>query len=132
MTAQAPSRWATDADVLANLLTRIRTWKPLDSEALLDDVASALDDVPPREEEAEEIAERLRGHLVQLVSIAVAGAADRDSRYAGALVKRARALRAVGMSGDNLRAVLHLRQLGWVTSELLDQLVALKSIKEAA
>jgi hypothetical protein len=132
MTVQTPSRWATDDDSVANLLERIRTWTPLDGTALLDDVAAVLDGVPPSEEETEEIAERLRGYLMQLVNIAVTSEADQRSKYAEILVQRARDLRAEEMSGDHRRAVLHLRQMGWVTSELLDQLVALKSIKEAA
>jgi hypothetical protein len=132
MAVQAPSRWATDDDFVANLLARIRTWKPLDGAALLDDVAAVLDDVPLSEEDVEDAAERLRGHLMQLVNIAISSEADQKSGYADTLIHRARALRAEEMSGDHRRAVQHLRQMGWVTSELLDQLVGLDSTKEAA
>lgn len=132
MTVQTPRSYVTDDESVAYLLDRIRIWKPLDGAALLDDVAAVLDDVPPREEDADETAERLRGHLMQLVNIAVSSQADQRSRYADTLVQLARTLRAEEIPGDHRRAVLHLRQMGWVTSELLDQLVALNSIKEAA
>lgn len=132
MTVQAPSRWATDDDSVANLLTRMRIWAPLDDAALLDDVASVLDDVPPHEESTEEVAQRLRGHLMQLVNITLAGGADQRSTYAATLVQRSRSLRAEDLPDDRRGAVLHLRQMAWATGELLDQLVALNSIKEAA
>jgi hypothetical protein len=128
----ASTRWVTDHGAVADLLVRIRAWTPLDGPALLDDVALVLDEGPPAEEQAEEIAERLRGYLMQLVNIALAGGADRGSAYAGVLIQRARALRVEEMPGDSRRAVLHLRQLGWVTGELLDQLVVLHYVKEAA
>lgn len=132
MAVQTPSRWATDDEAVADLLARIRTWTPLDGEALLDDVASVLDDVPPSEDETEEIAERLRGHLMQLVHIAIANGIEEKSTYGADLVQRARTLRAEEVPGDHRQGVLHLRKLGWVTNELLDQLVALNFIKEAA
>lgn len=132
MAVQTPSRWATDNEAVADLLARIRTWTPLDGDALLDDVASVLDDVPPSEDETEEIAERLRGHLMQLVHIATANGIEEKSAYGADLVQRARTLRVEEVPGDHRQGILHLRQLGWATNELLDQLVALKFIKEAA
>jgi len=125
MTVVALTRRATDEEAVAYLLDRIRIWKPLDGAAL-------LDDVPLREEESEEVAQRLRGYLMQLVNIAISSEADQRSQYADTLVQRARNLRAEEMPGDHRRAVLHLRQMGWVTCELLDQLVALNSVKEAS
>ncbi|MET9595677.1 DUF6415 family natural product biosynthesis protein [Streptomyces sp. NPDC006516] len=51
-----------------------RTWprEPFDAaDTLLNDVGTALDGLPPAEEYLEELAERLREHLMQLVDIAI-------------------------------------------------------------
>lgn len=117
-------------DVLG--LLRRWAWTALDTEALLDDVAMALDDIAPSQEHIQELVQRFRGHLMQLVDIAVSTRVWQKSAYADTLIQRARALRAEEMPGDYRRAVLHLRQMAWGTSELLDRLVALDSIKGAA
>ena len=131
-----PEAWKSplDADGLHAVLGLLRrwAWTAGDSEALLDDGARALDDVAPNEEEIEDIVQRFRGHLMSLVDIAVSTQASKQSAYAGTLVQRSRAVRAVEMPGDHRRAVLHLRQMGWLVSELLDQLVALDFIEGAA
>ncbi len=123
-----------NADGLHEVLGLLRrwAWTAGDSEALLDDVARALDDVAPNEEEIEDIVQRFRGHLMSLVDIAMSTQASQQSAYAGTLVQRSRAVRAVEMPGDHRRAVLHLRQMGWLVSELLDQLVALDFVEGAA
>ena len=123
-----------DADGLHDILGLLRrwAWTAGDSEALLDDVALALDDVAPCEETIEEVVQRFRGHFMSLVDIAVSTQALQQSAYANTLVRRARALRADEMPGDHRRAVLHLRQMGWLIGELLDQLVALDHIEGAA
>lgn len=128
-------RWKPplEAAGLSDMLGLLRrwAWTALDSEALLDDVAIALDDIAPAEEDIEESVERLRGHLIQLVDIAVSTRVWQQSAYADTLIQRARALRAEEMPGDHRRAVPHLRQMAWNVSELLDQLVALHSIQGA-
>lgn len=72
-------RWEPplDADSLAGVLDRLRSWTPLDGNALLDDVATALDDVPPAEAEAVRLTARLQGQLAQLLDIAVAAESGR-------------------------------------------------------
>lgn len=42
------ARWepAADAELLGELPGKLRSWQPLDGEAVLDDVAAALDDIP--------------------------------------------------------------------------------------
>ncbi|SEP02599.1 DUF6415 family natural product biosynthesis protein [Actinacidiphila rubida] len=129
-------RWQPPLDAaglndLHGLLLRW-AWTAQDSNDLLDEVARALDDVPPPEEEIEDFVERHRGYLMRLVNIAVATRVWYRSVYADTLVQRARVLRAVEMPGDHSQAVLHLRQMGWVAGELVDQLVVLNSIKGAA
>ncbi|MER7816781.1 transposase [Streptomyces sp. NPDC096153] len=61
---------------LAHVLARRRGWEAFDGEAHLDDVADVLDDVVPAEADVDDVAERLRGHLVRLVNIAVAHEAE--------------------------------------------------------
>lgn len=125
-------RWTPPLDhaALETVLAKVRRWQPFDGGALLDDVATALDDVIP-EEAVEEIAQRLRGHLMQLVTIAVAGEAEQDTA-AAQLIERARMLRTDDVPGDHRKAVGHLRRMGWTASELLERLVAMKHLKEAA
>ncbi|KAF3470069.1 DUF6415 family natural product biosynthesis protein [Streptomyces sp. Tu 3180] len=124
-------RWTPPLDhaALGNVLAKVRRWQPFDGGALLDDVASALDDVIP-EEAVEKIAQRLRGHLMQLVTIAVATEAGQDTAVAQ-LIERARALRTNDVPGDYRKAVGHLRRMGWTAGELLERLVAMKHLKEA-
>ncbi|WP_086681114.1 DUF6415 family natural product biosynthesis protein [Streptomyces pseudogriseolus] len=116
---------------LTTVLDRLRGWTAFDGGALLDDVATALDDVPPAEEHTEELAERLRGHLMQLVTIAVAAEAEQDTA-ARQLIERARTLRAEDLPGGHWKAVAHLRRMGWTTNELYDWLAANRRLKEAA
>ncbi|MEU0857524.1 DUF6415 family natural product biosynthesis protein [Streptomyces griseofuscus] len=119
------------ADVLG--LMRRWAWTEQHTEALLEDVALALDDVlAPSEEVIEDIVQRFRGHLMKLVDIAVSSLVWQGSAYANTLILRGRALRAEEMPGDYPRAVQHLRQMGWIVSELLDQLVACESIEGVA
>jgi hypothetical protein len=123
-----------DAAGLTDVLGLLRrwAWTGADSEALLDDVGAALDDIAPCEEDVEECVQRLRGHLMRLVDIAVSTRVGQQSVYADTLIQRARVLRAEDMPGDRRRAVAHLRRMAWILGELLDQLVTHDSIKEAA
>ncbi|WP_328914761.1 MULTISPECIES: DUF6415 family natural product biosynthesis protein [unclassified Streptomyces] len=113
-------------------LLRRWAWTALDSEAVLDDVATALDGMTPSEEAIGTFVRRLRGHLMQLVDIAVSTRVRQKSAYADILIQQARALRAEEMPGGHHRGVPHLRRTAWFVSELLDQLVALGSIEGAA
>lgn len=120
-----------DRRQLTTVLDRLRGWTPFDGGALLDDVAAALDDVPPAEEDTEELAERLRGHLMRLVTIGVATEAEEDTA-AAQLIEQARTLRVEELPGGHWKAVAHLRRLGWTANELHDRLAALRCLKEAA
>jgi hypothetical protein len=123
-----------DADCLNDVLGLLRrwAWTEWDTEALLDDVALVLDDVAPPEEVIEDIVQRFRGYLMRLVDIAVSSLIWQESAYADTLIQRGRVLRVEEMPGDHSRAVQHLRQLGWIVSELLNQLVAFDSIEGVA
>ncbi|MFF8196685.1 DUF6415 family natural product biosynthesis protein [Streptomyces bobili] len=113
------------------MLSKLRTWQAFDGDALLDDVATALDDVPPAEQDVEEVAQRLRGHLMRLVNIAIAAEAERDD-VAGYLIERARALRVEELPGDHRKAVGYLRRMGWIVNEFLERLVAMRCLKGTA
>ncbi|WP_344047514.1 DUF6415 family natural product biosynthesis protein [Streptomyces thermoalcalitolerans] len=107
----------------------IRAWQPYDGNAWLDDVGDALDSVPPAEDRVDELAQRLRGYLTQLVNYAVnSGTEAQDSRTMDP-VARARALRAEKPPGDYHQGVVHLRRLGRAVNELHDLLVEQHVIK---
>ena len=116
---------------LTTVLNRLRGWDPFDGCALLDDVAAALDDVPPADEDTAQLAERLRGHLARLVTRAVASEAEQDTA-AAQLVLRARTLHADPLPRGREAAIAHLRRLGWTANELHDRLTAIRCLKEAA
>jgi hypothetical protein len=128
------ARWepTADAALLGELLCKLRSWQPLDGGAVLDDVATALDDVPPGEAQIAELTQRLCGYLARLTAIAVAVEADRRDAQMAALVQRGRVLRSVEVAGDRAVAARHLRCIGWVTNELMECLVAAKCLKEVA
>ncbi|MER5387219.1 DUF6415 family natural product biosynthesis protein [Streptomyces sp. NPDC002688] len=126
--------WAPplDHEALETVLTKVRGWQPFDGESLLDDVGAVLDGVVPGEEALEGHGLRLRGHLMQLVAIAVAGKAGQMDSEVEQLIERARRLRAEAMPGDHLQAVGHLRRMAWSVNELHERLGALKCLREAA
>ncbi|MER6789861.1 DUF6415 family natural product biosynthesis protein [Streptomyces sp. NPDC000658] len=132
MSAPAVAQWApANEETLTTLLAAVRQWRPFDGDALLDDVGAALDDVMPGEDDVEDIAERLRGHLMQLVDIALAGEAN-DDEEAALLIERARQVRVEDVPGEHWRAVGHLRRMAWIVNELLERLGALRCLKECA
>ncbi|MBT2491601.1 hypothetical protein J7E96_24350 [Streptomyces sp. ISL-96] len=116
-----------DAGTLARVVDRLRGMKPL--EAILDDIGDVLGNQEPREHESEEIAQRLRGDLMRLVTIAVA-AAD-DDAVVTELIQQARTLRSEELPGDNRKAIGHLRRMARVTNDLLARLAETGTTKEA-
>jgi Family of unknown function (DUF6415) len=118
-----------DAEALTHLIDKMRIWTPLDGPALLDDVASVLD-ILPLGANVEAIAQRLRGHLAQLLNITGSARSAQDSEYVESLVRRSQTLWARELPRRRTCALCHLRQMAWVTGELLDQLVAFHVVKE--
>ncbi|MFD5661512.1 DUF6415 family natural product biosynthesis protein [Streptomyces hirsutus] len=104
-------------------------WTPPLSEH---DLTAVLDDLPPAAEDAAGIAERLRGHLARLVTIAVAAEEDRRDAITAQLIEQARALSTESILGDCWPATGHLRRMGWTASELLDRLVSTRCLREVA
>ncbi|WP_240798759.1 DUF6415 family natural product biosynthesis protein [Streptomyces sp. H23] len=123
-----PARLPDRAKVEA-ALAAVRAWAPYDGDAWLDDVADALDTVPPPEDVVDELAQRLRGYLMQLVSYAVTSEAEKQDGRATRLITRAREMREEELPGDYLKSVVHLRRMGWAVNELHDLLTELEAVK---
>ncbi len=125
--AQPPrDQWVPRKEqLLARLLTAVEGWRPLSMGPLLDDVAQAVDYVPPPPALQPELIQRLHAHLRQLENIALANGACHE-KYVAGLVVWSRALRA-NPAGLGLG---YLRQTGWACGELADALVALGCVKE--
>uniref|UniRef100_A0AAU1I9P0 DUF6415 family natural product biosynthesis protein n=1 Tax=Streptomyces sp. NBC_00180 TaxID=2903632 RepID=A0AAU1I9P0_9ACTN len=92
-----------DREALTLLLGKVRTWQAFDGEALLDDVAAVLDDVIPAEEHVDELTERLLGHLMRLVTIAVAAEEEQRDAATARLKDQARTLSCEKVPGGPLQ-----------------------------
>jgi hypothetical protein len=127
-------QWAPplETDTLARVVAKFRDWEPLDRDTIFDDLASVLGDQAPQDDEVDELAERLRGSLMQIVNIALAGLADEKDQEAAVLIERARTLRSAELPDGYWKALGHLRRLGWVTHELLECLSQTGHLKDAA
>ncbi|MFE9812468.1 DUF6415 family natural product biosynthesis protein [Streptomyces sp. NPDC005227] len=97
----------------------------------MDDVGAVLDDVVPGEDDLDEHALRLRGHLMQLVAIATATEAHQKDTEAARLVERARQVRTEDLPGDHRQALGHLRRMAWAVNELHERLGEIACIREA-
>ncbi|MFI8194017.1 DUF6415 family natural product biosynthesis protein [Streptomyces sp. NPDC085946] len=106
-------------------------WEPFDGNAVLNDVANALDNVVLAEEDIEQFTQRLPSHLMGMVTIGIAGEAERDAA-AAQLIAQVRALSDQDVLGDHQAAVGHLRRMAWTVNELFDRLVAKKCLRAAA
>ncbi|MEU2909179.1 DUF6415 family natural product biosynthesis protein [Streptomyces massasporeus] len=115
---------------LKRVLEKVQRWAPYVDGSLLDDVAAVLDDYTPPEDKVEEHAQRLRGHLMRLVNLAVTSQTDqRDQRIAD-LVERGHHIRSEEVPSDHRRAVGHVRQMAWTLNELLELLVGNQCLTE--
>ncbi|CAL9500699.1 DUF6415 family natural product biosynthesis protein [Streptomyces sp. enrichment culture] len=116
---------------LRRVLKKVQRWAPYVDGLLLDDVAAVLDDYTPTEHEVDEHAQRLRGHLVRLVHLAVfSKVAEQDGQVAD-LIERGRTIGTEEVPIDHHRAVGHLRRMAWTLDELLERLVAHQCLAEA-
>lgn len=121
-----------DAETLASVLAACRAWRPLDGETILDDVGAVLDDIMPDEDDLDEHALRLRGHLMQLVAIATAAEAGQKDTETARLIERARQVRTEDLPGDHRQALGHLRRMAWAVNELQERLGEISCIRETA
>lgn len=113
-----------DTEGLRTFLRKLRTWEAFGGNA--NDVAEALDDVVPHAEHLEGLADLHRGHLLRLVSIAVAAGAEERDAAAARLIERAR---SEDLPGGHWKAVGPLRRMGWTVNELLERMVATGCVK---
>ncbi|WP_307818548.1 DUF6415 family natural product biosynthesis protein [Streptomyces sp. MBT62] len=138
MTAQGwthPVRRAekpSDPDKVRWLLGKVQTWQPYVDGLLLDDLAAVLDDYSPSEEEVEDFALRLRGHLMRLANLALTSKVAERDEVVAELVERARDIRSEELPGDHRQAVGHVRRMAWNVNELLERLVETQCLKAAA
>ncbi|MGA5146949.1 DUF6415 family natural product biosynthesis protein [Streptomyces griseoincarnatus] len=116
---------------LRKILEKVQRWTPYVDGLLLDDVAAVLDDYTPTEHEIEEHTQRLRGHLLRLVHLAVVSRVAETDQQTAVLVERARTIRSEEVPTDHRRAVGHIRRMAWMLDELLERLVARQCLTEA-
>lgn len=116
---------------LRRVLEKVQHWAPYVDGLLLDDVAAVLDDYTPTEHEVDEHAQRLRGHLMRLVHLAVVSRVAETDQQTAVLVERGRTIRSEEVPTDHRRAVGHIRRMAWTLDELLERLVAHQCLTEA-
>ncbi|MEU1180676.1 DUF6415 family natural product biosynthesis protein [Streptomyces sp. NPDC005820] len=121
-----------DADRLRWVLQKVQRWQPYVDGSLLEDLAVVLDHYTPGEEEVDDMALRLRGHLMRLVNLAVTSKVEQQDEKVAELVANGRAMRCAELPGDHMKVVGHLRRMAWNVNELLELLVDNQCLREAA
>lgn len=116
---------------LRQILEKVQRWTPYVDGLLLDDVAVVLDDYTPTEHEVAEHAQRLRGHLMRLVQLAVVSKVAEQDEQVADFIERGRTIRTEEVPRDHRRAVGHIRRMAWMLDELLERLVAHQCLTEA-
>lgn len=116
---------------LRRVLEKVQRWAPCVDGLLLDDVAAVLDDYTPTEHEVNEHAQRLRGHLLRLVHLAVVSKVAEQDGLVADVIERGRTIGTEEVPTDHRRAVGHLRSMAWTLDELLERLVAHQCLTEA-
>ncbi|WP_447035774.1 DUF6415 family natural product biosynthesis protein [Streptomyces sp. DSM 118878] len=124
---------------LHDLLSAVRNWEPVDWDSVYDGLDTVLNEevshhaagasgssrpgaAGPGYEEAEELAQRFRGALMQLVNRGLRDDADKKHRDITDLIEQARTLRAEELPCDERQALILLRKLGRITLELAERL----------
>ncbi|MFJ8980447.1 DUF6415 family natural product biosynthesis protein [Streptomyces sp. NPDC102282] len=120
-----------DAEGLRYVLGRVKDWKPLDVEEVFDDLDTAIGNQPPPVASTGALIDRLRGHLKQLSDIAVADEKYPPTAEMVQLVGRGRPLRDQRTPADHQQAVGFARRLAFVTSDLVEELIEARYIKES-
>ncbi|GAA2718535.1 MULTISPECIES: DUF6415 family natural product biosynthesis protein [Streptomyces] len=130
---QPPSRWMPPTTENARrLLAALQSWQPLNVDAVFDDLNAILGDQAPAVDEVDELADRLRGHLMQLVNIALANAQSEVAlASAHGAVEQGRVVGSEELPGDYRKALGLLRRLALATEALVELLISAKWIKDA-
>ncbi|EDY43074.2 MULTISPECIES: DUF6415 family natural product biosynthesis protein [unclassified Streptomyces] len=118
-----------DAGSLKLVLERITAWKPLDVEAIFDDLDMTIGNQPPPVAATGALIERLRDHLKRLSDIAVADKQFAPTVEMARLVELGRPMRDERTPADHQKAVGFARRLAFVTSDLVDELIEARYIK---
>ncbi|MEV6393473.1 DUF6415 family natural product biosynthesis protein [Streptomyces sp. NPDC051907] len=130
----AAQKWEPplDPEGLMLVLAKMRVWNPLVLESVFDDLDKVLGDCLPATGEIEELAERLRGALLQLLNITVADPQFQPDEAMAEVLERARHVISLPLPGGYWPAVGQLRRMSWVASTLLDRLIASSHINETS
>jgi hypothetical protein len=102
-----------DADGLRLVLERFRAWRPLDIEAVFDDLDAAIGNHLPPAATTVALIDRLRGHLKQLNDITLADDSFPPTAEMTRLVQRARPLREECTPAAHRQAVRLARRLAF-------------------
>lgn len=120
-----------DAGGLRLVLARVISWKPLDIEAIFDDLDGAIGEQRPDSAATTALLERLRSHLKQLSHIAVADPKYPPTEAMVQLIKRGHSIRAESASEEDREALGLARRLAFVTADLLEELIEARYIRGA-
>ncbi|WTD06162.1 DUF6415 family natural product biosynthesis protein [Streptomyces albidoflavus] len=120
-----------DAEGLRSVLERVKDWKPFDVEEVFDDLDTAIGDQPPPVATTGALVDRLRGHLKQLSDIALADEQYPPTVEMVRLASRGVPLREERAPADYRHAVGLARRMAFVASDLVEELIEARYIKEA-
>lgn len=129
-----------DRPGLNDLLNAVRAWEPVDWDAVFDGLDTVLNEevshhaaggrerggwpkvAVPSYDAADELAQRFRGALMQLVNRGLRDDATKRYPDIADLIEQARTLRSEELPGDERQALVLLRKLGRVTLDLAERL----------
>ncbi|MFE7711287.1 DUF6415 family natural product biosynthesis protein [Streptomyces sp. NPDC057486] len=121
-----------DPDDLRHVLERITAWSPLDVEAIFDDLDTTIGNQPPSEATTPALVERLRTHLTRLSAIAVADPKFPPTDEVTQLIERGRPMQDARLPADRQQAVGMARRMAVVASDLVEELIEARYIKDVA
>ncbi|MFC8428542.1 DUF6415 family natural product biosynthesis protein [Streptomyces sp. NPDC057253] len=114
---------------LGSMLSKMAHWKPLDLDAIYEDLDQVLGEQQPAAGILDAVSDRLRDALERLSVIAEADPVFRPSPETAAIIARGRLLRDESV-GVYRQALGLARRRAFATSDLIDHLVAEKQIKD--
>ncbi|MEU3133180.1 DUF6415 family natural product biosynthesis protein [Streptomyces sp. NPDC006854] len=131
---------------LHDLLSAVRNWEPVDWDSVYDGLDTILNEeishhaagtsgssrpgaAGPGYDEAEELAQRFRGALIQLVNRGLRDDTTKKHPDIADLIEQARTLQGGELPGDEHEALTFLRKLGRVILELAERLEEVGIVK---
>ncbi|MFJ8852391.1 DUF6415 family natural product biosynthesis protein [Streptomyces sp. NPDC102437] len=119
-----------DPDDLRHVLKRVAAWTPLDVDAVFDDLDTTIGNQPPPEAATPALVERLRTHLAKLSTIAEADTKYPPTDEMAQLIERGRSMQDACLPDDHQQAVGLARRLAFVISDLVEELIEARYIKD--